>query len=149
MHSSTENKRNNGSQKGRRQIGGSFSTKYNKAKHLAGLNKSNEYVRPQQLINTQNNIIIISNHGHTKSSKGKKKSIVNKNFPQVGNLLENFGSKNTKKKVKRGTLVNAPYLKLPGSNSFVDNTFKYNSSRRDMKSDQKRKSDVFNRSLFK
>ena len=113
------------------------------------MNRSNEYVRPQQLINTQNNIIIIANHHHTKSFKSKQKSVAKKNYEQVGNLLNNFGTDQTVDMAKRGTLVNAPYLRLPNSNSFAENSFKYNSSRREKKSDKKRKSGLFSNSLFK
>ena len=111
------------------------------------MNKSNEHIRPQQLINTENNFIVISNHAHTKSFKNKPK-IIQKTYNKVENLLNNF-RENKKKNSKITTLVNAPYLKLPGSNSFAENIFNYSSSRRAMKSDKKRKSGLFQNSYIK
>ena len=105
----------------------------NKTKKLAALNRSNEFIAPQQLINTQNNIIIISNHQHNKSL-GYKKPKESKN---VGMLLN---QPRRKKKPKIGDLVNAPYLKLPGTNSALEDTILYSSFRRGMNSDSKRKS---------
>ncbi|CAI2374998.1 unnamed protein product [Moneuplotes crassus] len=135
------------SRKNRRNIGGSISTKYNKAKNLAILNKSNEHVRPKQLINTQNNIIIISNHSHAKSFKGKPK-VLKKNYEKVGNLLNSHGQGRNSHFKKGPTMTNAPYIKLPGSNSMSDNSFNYSSSRRNMKSDKKRMSGLFQNSMF-
>lgn len=100
---------------------------------MAALNRSNEFISPQQLINTQNNIIIISNHQHNKSLGYKKP----KEAKNVGMLLNQLRKK---KKPKIGDLVNAPYLKLPGSNSVLEDTILYSSFRKVMHSDSKRKS---------
>jgi hypothetical protein len=110
------------------------------------LNKSNEIIRPKQLLNnnkTKNNIIIISNHNHTKSqNKSNSNNIKNQGRLPAGSLLNNAGTyakakpKFVKPKHKVHDLVNAPYLKLPGSNSMIDE-FILNSSSR---SNSKRKS---------
>lgn len=127
---STESIQGGNKMKRRRQIGGSISNKANKAKKLAALNKSNEILRPQELINTQNNIIIISNHTHNKSLGHRK-------YKERKNLTMLFNQ--PKKKPKIQDLLNAPYLKLPGSSSVLEDTLQYSSSRKGMNSNNKRK----------
>lgn len=137
-----------GSRNNRRQISGSMSNKYSKTKNI----DTRQLNRPQQHINTQNNIIIISNHHHTKSQN--KSTSKNQGRLPVGSLLGNFGTNGNMKqklgkvKPKVHDLVNAPYFKLPGSNSMVDEFVQGSSSRSGVRSNSKRKSGNFTYKKF-
>lgn len=126
----------NDNKKNRRVFGGSISNKMNKAKKIAIFNSSGEYVRPPNLINTQNNIIIISNN----QSKYLRNRDVNRKIKEVQNIGMLMNQSKRKKKSEVQDYLKAPYLKLPGTNSMFEESLIYSSSRKQMRSDSKRKS---------
>ena len=103
---------------------------------MALFNNSGEFIRPQNLINTQNNIIIISNN----QSKFLRNRDVNRKIKEVNNIGMLMNQPKRKKKSEIQGFHKAPYLKLPGSNSMIDDALIYSSSRKQMRSDSKRKS---------
>ena len=126
----------NDNKKNRRVFGGSISNKMNKAKKIAIFNSSGEYIRPPNLINTQNNIIIISNN----QSKYLRNRDVNRKIKDVQNIGMLMNQSKRKKKSEVQDYLKAPYLKLPGTNSMFEESLIYSSSRKQMRSDSKRKS---------